>query len=182
MAVMTINKHDKPLPLGQIQDILNVPQHVLIHLCEKGVILPDFSDTKGRGQSRLFSKRNLLEFAIALHIRQFQIPVMATRVIILVLRRFEEKVQKKIKDFTLESLAKTRLSPKLILYIEEGESLIFSLKSKGNTFILKCSMSKFEEKKSIHFVALNQLSSNFNSRLEINISKIIENLSKKSLL
>ena len=56
MAVMTINKHDKPLTLGQIQDILNVPQHVLIHLCEKGVILPDFSDTKGRGQSRLFSK------------------------------------------------------------------------------------------------------------------------------
>ena len=179
---MTINKHDKPLTLGQIQDILNIPQHVLIHLCEKKVIIPGFSDTQGRGQSRLFSKRNLLEFAIALHIRQFQIPVMATRVIILVLRKFEEKVQKKIKDFTLGYLAKTKLSPKLTLYIEEGENLIFFLKSKGNTFILKCSMSKFEEKKPIHFVALNQLSSNFNSRLEINISKVIEDLSKKSLL
>ena len=129
MAVMTINKHDKPLPLGQIQDILNVPQHVLIHLCEKEVILPDFSDTKGRGQSRLFSKRNLLEFAIALHIRQFQIPVMATRVIILVLRKFEEKVQKKIKDFTLESMAKTKLSPKLILYIVTSNR-------KCNSFVL----------------------------------------------
>ena len=182
MAVMTINKHDKPLTLGQIQDILNIPQHVLIHLCEKEVIFPDFSDTKGRGQSRLFSKRNLLEFAIALHIRQFQIPVMATRVIILILRKFEEKVQKKIKDFTLESLAKTKLSPKLILYIEEGESLIFSLKSKSSTLLLKCSIPNFEEKKAIHFVALSRLSSNFNSRLEINISKIIENLLKKSLL
>ena len=107
---------------------------------------------------------------------------MATRVIILVLRKFEEKVQRKIKDFTLESMAKTKLSPKLILYIEEGENLIFSLKSKGNILILKCSMSNFEEKKTIHFVALNQLSSNFNSRLEINISKIIEELSKKSLI
>ena len=179
---MTTNKHDKPLTLGQIQDILNVPQHVLIHLCEKRVILPDFSDTKGRGQSRLFSKRNLLEFAIALHIRQFQIPVMATRVIILVLRKFEEKVQKKIKDFTLESLAEKKLSPKLILYIEEGENLIFSLKSKGSILLLKCSMSNFEEKKAIHFVVLSKLSSSFNSRLEINISKIIENLLKKPLL
>ena len=182
MAVMTINNHDKPLTLGQIQDILNVPQHVLIHLCEKEVILPDFSDTKGRGQSRLFSKRNLLEFAIALHIRQFQIPVMATRVIILVLRKFEEKVQKKIKDFTLESMAKKKLSPKLILYIEEGENLVFSLKSKSSTLLLKCSISNFEEKKAIHFVALSKLSSNFNSRLEINISKIVEILLKKSLL
>ena len=179
---MTINKHDKPFTLGQIQGILNTSQHVLIHLCEKKVILPDFSDTKGRGQSRLFSKRNLLEFAIALHIRQFQIPVMATRVIILILRKFEEKVQKKIKDFTLESLTEKKLSPKLIFYIEEGENLIFSLKSKSHTFILKCSISNFEEKKAIHFVALSQLSSNFNSRLEINISKIIENLLKKTLL
>ena len=182
MAVMTTNNHDKPLTLGQIQDILDIPQHVLIHLCEKKVILPDFSDTKGRGQSRLFSKRNLLEFAIALHIRQFQIPVMATRVIILVLRKFEEKVQKKIKGFTLESLTSQKSSPKLTLYIEEGEYLIFALKSKNNSLLLKCSMSSFEKKKPIHFVALSGLSSNFNSRLEINISKIIENLLKKSLL
>ena len=178
---MTINKHDKPFTLGQIQGILNTSQHVLIHLCEKKVVLPDFSDTKGRGQSRLFSKRNLIEFAIALHIRQFQIPVMVTQVIILVLRKLEEKLQKKIKDFTLESLGKTKISPKLILYIEEGENLIFSLKNKSNTFLLKCSMSNFEEKRAIHFVALSQLSSNFNSRLEINISKIIEDLLKKSL-
>ena len=107
---------------------------------------------------------------------------MATRVLILVLRKFEEKVQKKIKDFTLESLAKTKLSPKLILYIEEGENLIFSLKSKSNTLLLKCSMSGFEKKKPIHFVALSGLSPNFNSRLEINVSKIIENLLKKFLL
>ena len=179
---MTTHKHNKSLTLGQVQDILNVPQHVLIHLCEKKVIVPDFSDTKGRGQSRLFSKRNLLEFAIALHIRQFQIPVMATRVIILVLRKFEEKVRKKIKDFTLESLAKRKPLSQLILYIEEGKNLIFSLKSKSNTLLLKCSISGLEKKKPIHFVALNQLSPNFNSRLEINISKIIEDLLKKSLL
>ena len=96
---MATNGHNESLSLGQIQDYLDTPQHVLIHLCEKGVIIPDFADTDGRGRFRQFSRRNLLEFAIALHIRKFQIPVMATKAIINVLRKFEEKVRDKADNF-----------------------------------------------------------------------------------
>ena len=68
--------------LGKIQNILDTPQHLLIHLCERGLITLNFFDTNGRGRSRKFSKRNLLEFSIALHIRKFQIPVIVTKAII----------------------------------------------------------------------------------------------------
>ena len=34
-------KADEPITLKQIQLRLGVPQHVLIHLCEKGVIAPN---------------------------------------------------------------------------------------------------------------------------------------------
>ena len=56
MAVMTTNNHDKPLTLGQIQNILDIPQHVLIHLCEKGVISPDFLTLKGEVNLGSFPK------------------------------------------------------------------------------------------------------------------------------
>ena len=178
---MTTKEHNnQQFTLGQIQEHLDVPQHVLIHLCEKGVINPDFADTEGRGRARAFSKRNLLEFALALHIRKFQIPVMVTKAILSVLRKFEEKVQKKVTGFTLESLAKGKSQPKLVVYIEEGESLIFSLKSKNNALLLKCRISTLAEKSPIRFVALDKLSSSFTSRLEINISKIIKSLEKSS--
>ena len=99
---MTTKEYKDQLTLGQIQKHLDVPQHILIHLCEKGVITPDFADTEGRGRARAFSKRNLLEFALALHIRKFQIPVMVTKAILSVLRKFEEKVEKKVgSGFTL---------------------------------------------------------------------------------
>ena len=177
----TKENNNQQLTLGQIQEHLEVPQHILIHLCEKGVIIPDFADTEGRGRARAFSKRNLLEFALALHIRKFQIPVMVTKAILSVLRKFEEKVQKKVgSGFTLESLAKGKSQPQLVVYIEEGESLIFSLKNKNNALLLKCRISSLEQKKSIHFIALDKLSSSFTSRLEINISKIIQSLEKSS--
>ena len=66
---------ERPIPLKEVQLRLGVPQHVLIHLCEKGVIEPDFADTSGRGKRREFSQRNLFEFAVALALRQFELPV-----------------------------------------------------------------------------------------------------------
>lgn len=70
------------LTLKQIQAKLSVRQHVLIHLCEKGVIEPDIQETEGRGLHRKFSSRNLFEFAVALAIRRYEIPVMTTAAII----------------------------------------------------------------------------------------------------
>jgi hypothetical protein len=65
---------EEPIALKEVQLRLSVPQHVLIHLCEKGVIEPDFADTTGRGKRREFSQRNLFEFAVVLALRQFDLP------------------------------------------------------------------------------------------------------------
>ena len=172
---MAISDYNKQLTLGQIQDILGTPQHVLIHLCEKGVIVPDFSDTEGRGRSRLFSQRNLLEFAIALHIRKFQIPVVVTKAIIEVIRNFENKVRKEMRGFSLKDLSHHE-QLQLIIYIEEAEHLIFSLQGKDKFSLLKCSMSSLEQRRETYFVSLSELPSDYISRLEINISKIIASL------
>ncbi len=51
--------------LTQAAWVLRVPQHKLIHLCEKGVVVPEIHDARGRGSSRGFSRRNLFEFAVA---------------------------------------------------------------------------------------------------------------------
>ncbi len=55
--------------LTEAARLLEVPQHRLIYLCEKEVVQPDLNDATGRGSSRRFSRRNILEFAVALRLR-----------------------------------------------------------------------------------------------------------------
>jgi len=59
----------RPLSLTEIARLLGEPQHRLIYLCEKGVVVPGHGDASGRGSSRRFSRRNLLEFAVALRLQ-----------------------------------------------------------------------------------------------------------------
>ena len=68
----------KEWTLTQIARLLDQPQHKLIYLCEKGVILPDGVDAKGRGSSRWFSAHNLFEFMVALKLGEFHIPTKLT--------------------------------------------------------------------------------------------------------
>lgn len=81
--------------------LLGEPQHRLIYLCEKRVLVPDFGEAQGRGSSRRFSARNTLEFALALKLRQVMIPVAPVAAIIHVLRAFERKVVEEIPMFRL---------------------------------------------------------------------------------
>jgi hypothetical protein len=74
-----------PITLREVQLRLGVPQHVLIHLCEKEVIIPDFNDTSGRGSRREFSRRNVFEFGVALTLRGFEISVGTTGFILALL-------------------------------------------------------------------------------------------------
>jgi DNA-binding transcriptional MerR regulator len=60
--------------LTEAARLLGEPQHRLIYLCEKGVVEPDVQDAGGRGSSRRFSNRNLLEFAVALRLRELELP------------------------------------------------------------------------------------------------------------
>jgi len=73
--------------------LLAVPQHKLIHLCEKKVVVPDVRDARGRGRSREFSKRNLFDFAVALQMRRLELRVSFVRAALRVLRSFEAEAK-----------------------------------------------------------------------------------------
>ena len=91
--------------------MLGVPQHRLIYLCEKGVVQPDVQDAKGRGSSRRFSARNLLEFAVALRLRGLEIAASFVAAVIYVLRAFEGSVRKEIPGFRLPGSLRTPSPP-----------------------------------------------------------------------
>src|SRR5688572_10677927 len=106
--------------LTQAPRVLGEPQHRLIYLWEKGVIEPDFQDAKGRGSSRRFSARNLLEFAIALRLRELDIGVTFVGAVIHVLRAFERRVSKQVRDFKLPDGLRGPQSPDLRVVIADG--------------------------------------------------------------
>ena len=113
--------------LTQAARVLGEPQHRLIYLCEKGVIDPDFRDAKGRGSSRRFSARNLLEFAIALRLRELDIGVTFVGAIIHVLRAFERSVGKELRGFKLPDSLRDPRAPDLRVVIADGARLYFTL-------------------------------------------------------
>lgn len=80
--------------LTEVAKLLQQPQHRLIYLCEKQVILPDKADAEGRGTSRRFFTRNMHEFSIALTISEFHFPVAMSGNLLYVLRSFERTVRK----------------------------------------------------------------------------------------
>ncbi len=106
---------------------LGEPQHRLIYLCEKGVVVPDLGNAKGRGSSRRFSARNLLEFTVALKLRELTLPVDTVAAILHVLRAFETKVADEIKGFDLIHSLRSKNAPDLRIIISDGRLLYFSL-------------------------------------------------------
>jgi len=124
---MSINMNQDVWTLSQVSRILNVAQHRLIYLCEKEVIVPDFGSGKGRGTSRGFSAGNILEFAVALELRRFMIPIGPIRPIIYVLRAFGKILEQQVPDFSMVSSFRRKQSPDLRIIISDGERLFFLL-------------------------------------------------------
>lgn len=106
--------------LTEVARLLGEPQHRLIYLCEKGVVQPDFEDAKGRGSSRRFSAHNLLEFAIALRLRELGIPAPSMGAITYTLRAFKRKVQQQIPHFCLPESLRGAGAPDLRVIIKDG--------------------------------------------------------------
>jgi DNA-binding transcriptional MerR regulator len=106
--------------LSQAARLLATPQHRLIYLCEKGVVQPDLEDAKGRGSSRRFSARNLLEFAIALRLRALELPAPVVGAITYTLRAFERKVQQQRPTFRLPESLRGAGAPDLRAMISDG--------------------------------------------------------------
>ena len=101
------------MTLTKIAELLRQPQHRLIYLCEKSVIIPDRTDAKSCGSSRRFSERNLFEFSVALTLREFRIPTVISKSILSVIQSFEIEVQQHMPEFSLPRSLATPESPNL---------------------------------------------------------------------
>jgi hypothetical protein len=113
--------------LSEAARLLGEPQHKLIYLCEKGVIQPDLQDAEGRGSSRRFSARNLLEFGVALRLRVLGIPAVVSGAVVYVLRGFEKAIKKEIPGFSLPSSLLGAEAPGLTVVIGDDQRLYITL-------------------------------------------------------
>jgi hypothetical protein len=117
--------------LPEVSKLLREPQHRLIYLCEKGVVVPDLGEAHGRGSSRRFSKRNLLEFALALALRRLALPVGVVAAMTYVLRRFAERLRKSDRGFDVVDSLRASNAPDLRILVKDGEELFFSISRAG---------------------------------------------------
>lgn len=117
--------------LTQVARALGEPQHRLIYLCEHGVVRPDHQDASGRGSSRLFSARNILEFAVAVRLRALQIPVSAVGALLRALRGFEKSAKTKEPGFALPESLREPDPPDLRVVIGDGRYLYVTVAYRG---------------------------------------------------
>ena len=164
------------MALKEIQRKLNTPQHVLIHLCEKGVIEPDVQQTQGRGIRRQFSSRNLFEFIVALTIRKYGIPVTTTAAVVRLLRSFERSTQQRVKGFgLLRFLQRSRGRSNIVLRLYDGQYMVFGIETDGQFksitgFDLERILSR--AKKPIKIDQLSALPEDYDSHLELDLGRL----------
>lgn len=166
---------EEPVSLKQVQLRLGVPQHVLIHLCDKGVVEPDFADAGGRGKRRKFSQRNVFEFGVALTLRRFEISVAETALVVRLLRSFEDAIRRTVASFALApALVGGRL--KLSLNLFDGDRLVLDASGPAlrKALILGVSLRTAATPPATppRVESLGGLPSEFDARIEINLTRI----------
>lgn len=166
---------EEAVTLKEVQLRLGVPQHILIHLCEKGVIEPDFAETSGRGKRREFSRRNLFEFGVALALRAFDLPVCTAAFLVRLLKVFERGTAKVIPGFELlEILLLKRVELKL--HLVDGRLVVFDASGKGlkRGLLLATDMGELSKGSPARpqVRKLDDLPSGYDGRLELNLSEI----------
>lgn len=122
---------DRSYGLTEIARLLDVPQHRLIHICEKQVVEPEVSDAQGRGSSRKFSARNLFEFALVVRLNDQSVPLSSATAILYVLGQFETATAKKIVGFRLPDSLRGDRAPELRVILGDGKTLFVSLAAPG---------------------------------------------------
>jgi hypothetical protein len=169
--------------LTQAARALGVAQHKLIHLCEKGVVLPDLYDARGRGSSRGFSRRNFFEFAVALEMRRLGLPVALIRAIVLVLRSFEAAVASTMPGFALPASLQSSGAPTVTALIVDGQHLFFSVAGGRSTAVVfggielpkrstKARLSRSPEVHRLSTAAAKRLIASAKTRTEIDLTRI----------
>src|ERR1700743_3875776 len=109
--------------LADVARRFGVPQHRLIHLCEKQIVVPDVHDAAGRGSSRVFSERNVLDLAVELRVRDLMLPLAVAGAIVHVVRALEEKLQEDVPHFSLVASLRTANPLDLRAIVSDGQSL-----------------------------------------------------------
>src|SRR5262249_15710651 len=172
---------DESITLKEVQLRLGVPQHVLIHLCEKGVIAPDFAETEGRGKRREFSQRNLFEFGVALALRDFEMSVATTAFIIRLLRSFERAMKKSVADFAIPGFLLEQ-GIDLSLHLYDGTLLILGARGERLPKPLLLSVTITEAAREPNarsrLEKLDALPRVFDARLELDLTRIAKRIIK----
>jgi hypothetical protein len=182
MAIMS--SEEKPIALKEVQLRLGVPQHVLIHLCEKGVVVPDFAEALGRGKRREFSERNVFEFAVALALREFEMPVATAAFVVRLTRAFERATAKLVPGFALPGfLVDKGLDLTLRLY--DGGLLVFDARGKPlpKPLLLSVAMGNAARDPGARprLEKLAELPTTFEARFELNLSRIARRIARAPL-
>ena len=122
--------------MTEIAKLLQQPQHRLIYLCEKNVVIPDGTDAEGRGSSRRFSARNLFEFSVALTLGEFHIPAIMSGKILLALRSFEKVLKQTISNLDLPYALRAPNVPEIRALLTNGSCLYFAIGEGGSTKLI----------------------------------------------
>ena len=177
--------------LTKVAQLLQQPQHRLIYLCEKEVIVPDHSDAKGRGSSRRFSARNIFEFSVALTLSEFHFPAVVSANFLYAIRSFESNVKKSIKGFNLPYGLMKDHSPEIIGTVTNGSLLYFAVgfTGKPKTIYGGVDINETSRSKNIAFTKCDsrqtadpsirpssEPSRSNLARFEINLTQIAQNL------
>jgi len=171
---MAIMAGEEPITLKEVQLRLGVPQHVLIHLCEKGVIEPDHAETSGRGKRREFSQRNLFEFAVALAVRKFGLPVATAAFVVRLLRSFAQATGKVVPGFELPGFV-LETGSELSLHFYDGHFLVFSARGGGLRKALLLGVDVGESSLGAaraRVEKLAELPKSYDARFEIDLARI----------
>lgn len=167
--------------LRSIQLRLGVPQHVLIHLCEKRVVEPDFAETTGRGKRREFSERNVFEFAVALALRSLEVPVATTALLVRLLRTFTKAAQKAAPELdVLGGLHGGLLE--VVMYLYDGSDVVFQLthgRGINATVLLSAQLPPDIATAKPRVQRLDKLPQDYTARLEVNLTRIARSLLKE---
>ena len=107
--------------LSEVENVFKAPQHVLIHLCERKVVIPDIQQTEGRGKFRKFSTRNMVEFAVALELKKYQIPLLVIKALLIVLSATYKKVASEVVQQSIVTMLQQIHS---YLYIYDGTYVV----------------------------------------------------------
>lgn len=67
--------------LNEITKLFDIKRHFVIHLVEMGIITPLF-DVRGRGKSRIYSYKNLLEIGIFIYLTHLRLSYEIARYIL----------------------------------------------------------------------------------------------------